>query len=190
MAWARNLYAACVTVLMGPALLAWALRGGAAALHCAPGPDVCNGLPLGLAMRETLNVAWLVNANITLMLAIAFVATLAALLTRRPLRAALTFLLLPLAALIVPMILVYTAMYPGCTVSEAGIGACQLWGADMGMAFHAAANVQWEVYGFVPYTFALSLMLGVVGLFLMRTRPLGHATANPHRFPDERFTRD
>jgi hypothetical protein len=124
------------------------------------------------------------------MLGIALVATLAAFFARRPLRAALTLLLLPLAALIVPMALVYTAMYPGCTVSESGIGSCPLWGTEMGMSFHAAASVQWQVYGFVPYTFALALMLGIIGLFLMRPRPIGHATAHPHRFPDERFSRD
>jgi len=187
---ARNLYAACIAVLLGPVLLAWAVRGIALAMKCAPGPDVCNGLPLGLALRGALSVTWLINSNILLMLGIAFVATLASLFARRPLRAALTFLLLPLAALIAPMVLVYTALYQGCTVSEAGIGSCPLWGAEMGMSFHAAANVQWQVYGFVPYTFALSLMMGILGLFLMRTRPLGHATANPHRFPDNRFSRD
>jgi len=78
-------------------------------------------------------------------------------------------------------------MYPGCTVSEAGIGSCVLWGAEMGASFHAAAGVQWQIYSFVPYSFSIALMLGIIGLFLMRTRPLGHATANPHRMPDSRF---
>jgi hypothetical protein len=186
----RNLYAICVAVLLGPALIAWAARGAAFAMKCAPGPDPCNGLPLGLVLREALTVTWTINGNIALMLGIALVATLASIFARRPLRAALTLLLLPLAALIAPMALVYTTMYDGCTVSESGIGSCPLWGSEMGMSFHAAASVQWQVYGFVPYTFALALMLGIIGLFLMRTRPLGHATANPHRFPDERFRRD
>jgi hypothetical protein len=186
----RNLYAICIAVLLGPALIAWALRGAALAMKCAPGPDVCNGLPLGFALREALSLTWTINGNILLMLGIALVATLASFFARRPLRAALTLLLLPLAALIAPMALVYTAMYDGCTVSESGIGSCPLWGTEMGMSFHAAASVQWQVYGFVPYTFALALMLGIIGLFLMRPRPLGHATANPHRFPDQRFTRD
>ena len=189
-AWTRNIYAICIAVLLGPALIAWALRGAALAMKCAPGPDACNGLPLGVALRDVVSVTWTINGNILLMFGITVVATLASFFARRPLRAALTLLLLPLAALIAPMALVYTAMYQGCTVSESGIGSCPLWGTEMGMSFHAAASVQWQVYGFVPYTFALALMMGIIGLFLMRTRPLGHATANPHRFPDQRFSRD
>jgi hypothetical protein len=187
---ARNIWAACVAVLMGPALLAWIVRGIAFAEKCAPGPETCRGLPLGGGLRDLLALTWSINSNTMLLIGIALIATLASLFARKPLRAALTLLLLPLAALIVPMALVYTAMYPGCTVSEAGIGSCVLWGAEMGMSFHSAAGVQWQIYGFVPYSFALALVLGIIGLFLMRAKPLGHATANPHRFPDDRFRRE
>jgi len=188
---ARNIWAACIAVLMGPALLAWAVRLVALVAKCAPGPDACRGMTLGGGLRDALALTWLVNSNTLLLLGIALVATIAAFVMRRPLTAALTFLLLPLAALIVPMAVVFVSMYPGCTVSEAGIGSCTLWGAEMGMSFHAAAGVQWQIYGFVPYSFAIALMLGVVGLFLMRPREItGHAVANPHRYPDERFDHD
>ncbi|MEJ0040970.1 MAG: hypothetical protein WDM81_01495 [Rhizomicrobium sp.] len=184
---ARNIWAACVAILIGPAAMAWIVRLVAFGAQCAPGPEVCRGLALGGGLRDALALTWAINSNSLVLLAIAFVATIASLVARRPLRAALTFLLLPLAALIVPMAVVFTAMYPGCTVSEAGIGSCTLWGAEMGMSFHAAAGVQWQIYSFVPYSFSLALVLGIVGLFLMRPRPVGHAVANPHRMPDERF---
>jgi len=184
---ARNIWAACIAVLVGPAVMAWVVRLVALGAQCAPGPDPCRGLALGGGLRDALALTWMINSNSVLLLLIAFVATVASLFARRPLRAALTFLLLPLAALIVPMAVVFVSMYPGCTVSEAGIGSCVLWGAEMGASFHAAAGVQWQIYSFVPYSFAIALMLGIIGLFLMRTRPLGHATANPHRMPDSRF---
>ncbi len=184
---ARNIWAICIALVLGPALMAWIVRLSALGLQCAPGPDPCRGMTLGGGLRDALGLTWEINANTALLLAIAFIATIAALFARRPLMAALTFLLLPLVALILPMAVVFVSMYPGCTVSESGIGSCTLWGAEMGMSFHTAASVQWQIYGFVPYTFAVALMLGVVGLFLMRPRPMGHATANPHRFPDSRF---
>jgi len=187
---ARNIWVACIAILIGPAAMAWIVRLVALGAQCAPGPQLCRGMALGGGLRDALALAWAINSNSLLLLSIAFVATIACLFARRPLRAALTFLLLPLAALIVPMALVFTAMFPGCTVSEAGVGSCTLWGAEMGMSFHTAAGVQWQIYSFVPYSFSIALMLGVIGLFLMRTRPLGHATANPHRFPDSRFGDD
>lgn len=186
---ARNIWAACIAIAVGPSLMAWIVRLVALSMQCAPGPDACRGIPLGGGLRDALALTWTIDANTTLLLGIAFAATVAALFARRPLTAALTFLLLPIVALILPMAVVFTSIYPGCTVSESGVGSCPLWGAEMGMSFHTAASVQWQIYGFVPYTFAVSLMLGVVGLFVMRPRPVGHATAHTHRFPDDRFGR-
>ena len=185
---ARNIWVLCVAILLVPALMAWVVRLTALGAGCAPGPDLCRGMMLGGGLRDALALTWAINANSLLLLSIAFVATIASLFWGHPLRAALTFLLLPLVALIVPMAVVFISIYPGCAVSETGIGSCQLWGAEMGMSFHTAASVQWQIYGFVPYSFALSLMLGMIGLFLMRPKPLGHAIANPHRI--DRFERD
>jgi hypothetical protein len=185
---ARNIWAACVTILLGPSLLVWIVRGVALAAQCAPGPGLCRGIALGGGLRDALNLAWSVSTDPWILIALSFLAAIACLFARRPLLAASTLLLLPLAAPLLPMAAVYSAMYPDCPVSEAGIGDCTLWGAQMGMSFHTAAGINWLVYGFAPFTFALALMVGIIGWFLTRTRPLGHATANPHRFPDERFT--
>ena len=185
---ALNIWAACVAILLGPALLVWIVRGVALAARCAPGPELCHGMMLGAGLRDTLALSWSVSTNTLILIAVALIASVAGLFARRPLLAASTLLLLPLAALILPMAAVYTSMYDGCPVSESGIGDCTLWGAQMGMSFHTAASVPWLIYGFAPYSFALALMLGIIGWFLVRTRPLGHATANPHRFPDDRFS--
>ncbi|MEI9995777.1 MAG: hypothetical protein WDM91_14370 [Rhizomicrobium sp.] len=186
---ARNVWLACLTLVLGPSLLAWSVRGVALAARCAPGPDVCRGLALGGGLRDALDLAWIVNGDTMVLVGVALLAAIACLFAHRPLLAAFTLLLLPLAGLMLPMAVVHSALYPGCSVSEAGIGDCTLWGAQMGMSFHTAASVPWLIYGFVPYSFALALMLGAIGWFLLRVRPAaGHATANPHRFPDERFT--
>lgn len=184
---ALNIWAACVAFLLGPSLLVWIVRAVALAAQCAPGPEPCRGMVLGGGLRDALTLSWTVSTDTLILIAVALVASVACLFARRPLLAASTLLLLPLAALILPMAAVYSAMYQGCPVSESGIGDCTLWGAQMGMSFHTAASVPWLIYGFAPYSFSLALMLGIIGWFLLRTRPLGHATANPHRFPDDRF---
>ena len=185
---ALNIWAACVAILLGPSLLVWIVRGVALGLHCAPGPELCHGMALGGGLRDALFLAWSVGTNTLILIALSLIAAVAALFARRPLIAALGLLLLPPLSLILPMAAVGSAMYPGCPVSEAGIGDCTLWGAQMGMSFHTAAAVQGLIYGFVPYTTALALMLGAIGMFLMHARPAsGHATANPHSISDDRF---
>ncbi|MBV9542374.1 MAG: hypothetical protein JO167_14020 [Alphaproteobacteria bacterium] len=181
------IWASCVAVLLGPSLLVWIVRGVALAAQCAPGPEPCRGVALGGGLRDALNLAWLVSSNTLVLVAITLAASIAILFNRRPLIATITLLLLPLASLMLPMAAVYSALYRDCQVSEAGIGDCTLWGAQMGMSFHTAASVPWLIYGFAPYSFAIALMLGIVGWFFTRPRAVGHATASPHRFPDERF---
>ena len=144
---------------------------------------------LGGGLRDALSLAWSVGTNMIVLFALALTAAIAGLVARHPLLAASSLLLLPLAALILPMGAVYSATYPGCQVSEAGIGDCRLWGAQMGMSFHFAASVPWTIYGFAPYSFSLALMLGAIGWFLLHARPRGHATASARRVPDDRFSR-
>ena len=184
---ALQIWAACAAILLGPSLLVWIVRAVALGAQCAPGPDLCRGMELGGGLRDALSLAWWVSTNTLILVTIALVAAIACLFARRPLLAASTLLLMPFAALILPMTAVYVSMYQGCPVSEAGIGDCTLWGAQMGMSFHTAASVLWLIYGFAPYSVSLALMLGAIGMFLLRARPVGHATANPHRFPDDRF---
>lgn len=179
-----KLWAACVFLVLAPSLLAWLLRAAALVARCAPGPQLCLGIALGAGLREALLFAWLVGANSFLVVLLAVVAALAALLARRPLLAALTLLVLPVVMLMLPTAAVYSALYPDCSVSESGIGDCALWGAQMGMSFHAAADVPWQIYGFVPYTFALALMLGLLGWFLARPKTV---TAQAQRRRDQEF---
>jgi hypothetical protein len=183
-----KIWAACVGFLLGPSILVWIVRAVAMAARCAPGPQLCHGIALGGGLRDSLNLAWTIGGNSTFLITIALVATIAGLMARRPLLAAITLLLLPLAVLMLPMAAVYSAKYTGCYVNESGIGDCALWGAQMGMSFHAAADVSWQIYGFAPYSFALALMLGLLGWFFVRPRSVPHATAHARRIHHERFT--
>ena len=160
----------CVLVLIGPSLLVWAVRGVAFAYHCTPGPDLCHGMPLGGGLRDTLNLAWFAGVNTTLTLAIALVAAVAGLCERKPLMAALSIIVLPLAALLLPTLAVLMSGYDGCKISESGVGDCTLWGGKMGMAFHTAAQTTGLVYDFMPYAVSLSLMLGLVGFLFLRPK--------------------
>ena len=193
----RNVFMACVGLLLGPSLLVWAVRGGAFAAQCAPGPQLCRGFALGSILHDALTLAWAVGTNTWLLLGVALAAAVAAMFMRRPLLGASVLLLLPLFALILPMLAVNLSAYQGCAVSESGVGDCMLWGAQMGEAVHNAAAVPGLIYGFAPFSFALSLVLGVFGWFIARQRePRGHAHASMHngaagtsfRVPEYRFT--
>jgi hypothetical protein len=161
----------CAAILLGPSLLVWAVRGTALAMSCAPGPALCRGMTLGGGLRDTLDFAWLVSLNGLLSLAIAFAAAIVALALRRPLLAALSPLVLPLAALAFPALAVFASTYDGCQVNEDGIGDCSLWGAHMGMTFHHAAQASQTLYDIVPYSFALALMVGFIGFLFFRPLP-------------------
>lgn len=192
----RNAFLASAGLLLGPSLLAWSVRGIAAAAHCAPGAELCRGIALGDMFRGTLALAWALGTSTWLLLGIACATAIAAMFMRRPILGAGAMLFGPLLALMLPMAAVYSAAYPGCEISEAG-GACILWGAQMGDGVRAAASVPSVIYGFAPLSFALALMLGVLGWFIARRRdPRGHAQASMHnaasstsfRVPDYRFT--
>lgn len=192
----RNVFMACAGLQLGPSLLVCAVRGIAAAAQCAPGADLCRGIALGAGFRDVLVLAWAVGTNTWLLLGVALVAAVAAMFMRRPLLGAGTVLFGPLLALILPMFAVYSAAYPGCAISEASVGDCALWGVQMGDSAHAAAGVPGLIYGFAPLTFALALVLGILGWFIARERkPRGHAHASMRndasgtsfRVPDYRF---
>ena len=89
---------------------------------------------------------------------------------RRPILGALGMLVLPLLALWLPTLAVSSAAYNGCHINEAGVGDCALWGANMGMAFHKAAQAPWLIDDFMPYAVALALMLGVIGFLFLRPK--------------------
>jgi hypothetical protein len=184
---ALRLWLFCTALLLVPALLVWAVRGAAYAFHCAPGPQVCNNTPLiGQALYQTLNAAWILPTNSLLLLILAFVAAIAAVFARRFLLGALTLIVVPILSLMLPMLAVMFSSYDGCSVNEGGIGDCLLWGTNMGMAFHRAANAGDLIYGFAPYTFSAALMLGLLGWFFTRPREPRASMAASMRMPERR----
>jgi hypothetical protein len=178
------LWLLCCAALIVPSLLVWAVRGMAYAMHCAPGPDICNNLPLGRGMHDTLLLAWVLPTNSLILLVLAFTAAIAAIFARRFLLGALTLIVVPILSLVLPMIAVMTSTYDNCSVNDGGVGDCVLWGANMGLAFHRAASVGDLVYGFAPYTFAAALMLGVLGWFFTRPKVPRASMAASMRMPD------
>ena len=155
---------------------------------CA-GPGLCHGIALGGGLRDTLHLAWFAGTDTTITLAIAFAAAIAALIARRPLLAGLSLLILPIIGLVLPVLAVFFSSYDGCEVNEAGVGSCVLWGAHMGTAFHTAAVAPWLIYAIVPYSFALALMVGVIGFLFFRRRapvPKHNGTiTDTRRFSDQ-----
>jgi len=180
--------AVCLAVLLGPSLLVWIIRGVGFAAQCAPGPDACRGMTLGGGLRDALALAWVVGTDMLLMTVLAVIAAAACFASRRPLTGALSLVLLPILPSLLPMLAVFVSRYDGCEINADGVGNCVLWGAQMGRSFHTAASVPDMIYGFVPYSFALALMISLLGWFLARPkpRPPQHATARIRRFEDDR----
>ncbi|HEY1633109.1 MAG TPA: hypothetical protein VGF56_17470 [Rhizomicrobium sp.] len=167
------LLCAAATILLAPSALVWFVRLTAMAAQCAPGPDPCRGQSFGGGLRDALDLAWIIGASPLIAIGIAFVGSVAAMIARRPLSAGLSLLILPIAAVILPTLAVWSSMYEGCQANEAGVGDCTLWGAHMGMAFHTAARVPGMVYDIAPYSFALALMVGAIAFLFFR--PEEHA---------------
>ena len=167
---ALGVWTAIAALMLAPSLLVWIVRGTAFALRCAPGPALCHGMKLGGGLRDTLDLAWLASANPTWLVLLGIAASIAALFARRPLVAGLSALVLPLATLALPTIAVFVSTYDGCASNEGGVGSCALWGAQMGASFHAAATAPWLLYDIMPYSFAASIMLGLIGWMFCRER--------------------
>ena len=177
----------CLAVLLGPSLLVWVIRGAGFAAQCAPGPQLCRGMTLGGGLHDALALAWTIGTDFVLVIVLATMTAVACFATRRPLSGGLALLFLPILPSLLPMLAVYVSRYDGCDINPDGIGSCVLWGMSMGGAFHTAAKVPDLIYGFVPYSFAIALMVGVIGWFLTRPKatPPPHATARIRRFDDE-----
>ncbi|MGD0190597.1 MAG: hypothetical protein ABSD74_07635 [Rhizomicrobium sp.] len=173
----------CAALLVGPSILVWLVRLAVVGMGCAPGPDVCRSLAVGAGFHDALDLAWMIGSSSAISLPIAFAAAIVALMLRKPLMASLSLMILPLAALVLPTLAVYTALYPGCAANEAGVGDCVLWGDKMGMSYHHAAMAPWIIYSIVPYSFALALMIGAIGMLFFRKPPEPfHDPFGKHRF--------
>jgi len=183
------IFVLCITVLLGPSLLVWIIRGVGFAAQCAPGPDLCRGMTLGGGLRDALSLAWGISTDLLLVMVLATIAAVACFAARRPLSGTLCLLLLPLITPVLPMLAVLVSKFDGCDINADGIGNCTLWGAQMGRSFHVAATIPDMIYGLVPYSVAIALMIGLLGWFLARPKtpapPPIHATARIRRFGDE-----
>ncbi len=160
----------CLTVLLGPSLLVWIVRGAGFVAGCAPGPQSCHGTMLGWGLQASLALAWAIGTDVVLLIALATVAAAACFAMRRPIAGGAALLVLPIVPSVLPMLAVYISRYPGCEISPDGIWPCMFWGTTMGRTFHTAASVPDLIYGFAPYSFAIALVVGVIGWFVMRSR--------------------
>jgi hypothetical protein len=181
----------CLTVLLGPSLLVWIIRCAGFAAQCAPGPDLCRGMMLGGGLRDALSLAWGVSTDLLLVMVLATIAAVACFASRRPLAGTLCLLLLPLITPLLPMLAVFVSKFDGCEINPDGVGTCTLWGAQMGRSFHTAATIPDMIYGLVPYSVAIALMIGLLGWFLARPKASNQtpvrATARIRRFEDDGF---
>ncbi|GAA0567187.1 hypothetical protein [Rhizomicrobium electricum] len=169
-------WALVVAVLLGPSILVWTVRLTALFAGCTPGPGRCHGMALGAGFRDALGLAWAISTSPLLLMGLALAATLLAFRACRPLLGTLSLLALPILTPMLPIVAVLVSRYDGCAVSTDALGSCQLWGAGMGMSFHNAAIARDVVYSIVPYTFALAVMLGILGFFFARPK----AAPAPH----------
>lgn len=160
----------CLAILLGPSLLVWIVRSAGFVAGCATGPEPCHGTSFGWALQASLVLAWSIGTRVVLLIALATITAAACFAIRRPLAGGAALLLLPILPPVLPMFAVYVSRYPGCDINPDGIGLCTFWGTPMGKAFHTAATVPDLIYGFVPYSFAIALIVGVVGWFVTRSR--------------------
>ena len=163
----------CLTVLLGPSLLVWIVRSAGFVAGCTAGPQLCHGTMLGWALQASLTLAWSIGTHVVLLIALATIAAAACFAMRRPLAGGAALLVLPILPSVLPMLAVYISRYPGCDINPDGIGACMFWGTSMGKAFHTAATIPGLIYDFVPYSFAIALVVGVIGWFVTRSRATG-----------------
>ena len=168
---AMRVWFAGLAVLLVPALAAWIIRGVGYAAQCEPNAASCFGAPydaiMGAALKGTLDLAWLISTNVLLTLGIAIAAALAAIVALRPVGAALTMLIAPLASLLLPTLLVSLTAYDGCAVNVDGLGDCKVWGQSMGMSFHTAASAPQLIYTYTPIIVAGALVAGLLGWIVL-----------------------
>lgn len=157
----------CAFLLLGPSLIGWVVRLGASAM-CTPGPEPCTAVPFGGIEQILLSAAWAMSNSGIVLLLISVIATLALFVQRKPMEGTISFFLLPIFALALPMLLVFVSKYDGCPINADRIGSCILWGNSMGVSFHTAATVQRRLYDLMPHLAGMTVMLGLLGWFFAR----------------------
>lgn len=170
-----------VSLMIAPVLLAWLVRAAAFATDCQPGPTSCFdtlfGNALGPALKDFLELSWLVGAGFVLTPTLTTIAALAAALAARPLRAGISALFLPLLALLLPILLVMASRPDSCVAAVEVVPAnCALWGSAMEQSFERADTAKTLVFGYL-----LPAGGGAVGAFVLGwiTRALYRQFARP-----------
>ena len=180
---ALNIWAACVAILLGPSSGVGGARrcaGGAlrAGSRCLPG----HGAGRRFARRALL--AWSVSTDTTILISVALIAAVAALFARRPLISALSFCSPPVADPADGRGRPF-AMYQGC-LSEAGIGDCTLWGAQMGMSYRRERAGPGSTAS-CPIRRRWRADAGPIGMFDAARPASGRHRKSGHSISDDRF---
>jgi len=167
---AKTIWLLGVLAFAAPALAGWAILGTGHFHGCVFGAAACaTGPQLGTLFKQSLDVAWIVGLNAAVLVPLGAVVALAAILARSPGRAFIGVFGGPTAALFLPILVVASAMYPGCRVDEGG-GSCTFWGAAMGDSFSTAAVAPWLVYIIPPVAFAAALAVMLIAFVVKRQR--------------------
>lgn len=163
--WLLGLLAFVAPALAGWAILAWGHHHG-----CASGAVACTRLPaLGTLFKHTLDAAWLLVMNPLVLITLALLVALAAILARSPGRAFVGVFAGPTLALFLPVLVVTSALYPGCRIDESGSN-CAFWGVNMGDSFTTAAVAPWLGYIIPPVGFAAALAVMLIAFIVKRQR--------------------
>ena len=167
---AKSVWALGLLAFAAPALAGWAILGLGHYKGCAPAAAACAKLPaLGIFFKHSLDAAWILGLNAVPLILLTGVVALAAILARSPGRAFVGVFGGPTAALLLPVLVVWSALYPGCQIAESG-SSCRFWGAAMDGSFASAAVAPWLAYIIPPVSFAAALAMTLIAFVVKRQR--------------------
>ena len=167
---AKSVWLLGLVAFAAPALAGWLILGFGHAKGCAFGAAACDKLPaLGLFFKQSLDIAWILGLNAVALILLTGIVALAAIQARSPGRAFVGVFGGPTAALLLPVLVVTSALYPGCHIDDGG-SSCQFWGVAMGSSFSAAAVAPWMFYIIPPVGFAAALAVTLIAFIVKRQR--------------------
>ncbi len=167
---AKTVWLLGLLAFAAPALIGWAILGWGDSHGCAPAAAACATFPaLGHFFKQALDVAWALGLNPLALIPLALIVALAAILARSPGRAFIGVFAGPTLALLLPVFVVFSAVYPGCRVDEGG-SSCTFWGVTMDETFYTAAVAPWLVYIIPPVSFAAGLAVMLIAFIVKRQR--------------------
>ena len=159
-----------VLAFAAPALAGWAILGWGQYQGCAFGAAACGKFPaLGEYFKQSLDAAWALGLNPVALIPLGLIVALAAVLARSPARAFIGVFAGPTLALLLPVFVVMSAVYPGCRVDEGG-SSCTFWGVAMNETFYTAAVAPWLVYIIPPVSFVAGLAVMLIAFIVKRQR--------------------